>query len=55
MYIPYQMLIAMENDRLRSLESHCLRQQAARAARTTRRGRGPRRAIIRTFRPRHAL
>jgi hypothetical protein len=55
MYIPHQLLIAIENDRLRSLESHYLRQQAASAARTTRRDRGPRRAIIRVFRPRHAL
>jgi hypothetical protein len=53
MYIPYQMLIAIENDRVRSLEGHRLRQEAARG-RTTRRGRGPRRAIIRAFRPRPA-
>ena len=54
MYISYQYLIAIENDRLRSLETHCLRQQAARAARVTRRDRGPGRAIIRAFRPRPA-
>ena len=57
MYISYQYLIAIENDRLRSLETHYLRQQAARAARAaraTRRDRGPRRAIIRAFRPRPA-
>ncbi|HMD92018.1 MAG TPA: hypothetical protein VKG80_05185 [Trebonia sp.] len=53
MYISYQFLIAIENDRLRSLESHRLRQEAARG-RTTRRDRGPRRAIIRAFRPRPA-
>jgi hypothetical protein len=53
MYISYQFLIAIENDRLRSLESHRLRQEAARG-RTTRRGRGPRRAIVRAFRPRPA-
>jgi hypothetical protein len=52
MYIPSQLLIAIENDRLRSLESHRLRQQAAREARATRRG--PRRAIIRAFRLRPA-
>jgi hypothetical protein len=55
MYISYQYLIAIENDRLRSLETRYLRQQSARAARTTQRDRGPRRAIIRAFRPRHAL
>ena len=53
MYIPYQFLIAIENDRLRSLETHSLRQQAARG-RATRRDRGPRRAIIRAFRARPA-
>ena len=53
MYISYQYLIAIENDRLRSLESHRLRQGAARG-RITRRGRGPRRAIVRAFRPRPA-
>ena len=53
MYISYQFLIAIENDRLRSLETHRLR-QAARAGRTTRRGRGPRRAIVRAFRARPA-
>jgi hypothetical protein len=57
MYISYQYLIAIENDRLRSLETRCLRQQAGRAARVTRatrRDRGPGRAIIRAFRPRPA-
>ena len=54
MYISSQLLIAIENDRLRYLESHRLRQEAARG-RTTRRGRGPRRAIVRVLRPRHAL
>ena len=53
MYIPYQFLIAIENDRLRSLETHRLRQEPARG-RITRRGRGPRRAIVRAFRARPA-
>ena len=53
MYIPSQFLIAMENDRLRSLEPRGLRQGAARG-RVTRRGRSPRRAIIRAFRARPA-
>ena len=54
MYIPSQLLIAIENERLRSLEGHYLRQQAARDARTTRHGRSPRRAIARAFRARPA-
>ena len=41
MYIPSQFMIAMENDRLRSLEPR-------------RRDRRPRRAIIRAFRARPA-
>ena len=53
MYIPSQFLIAMENDRLRSLEVRWLRQQAARG-RAIQRDRGPRRAIIRAFRARPA-
>jgi hypothetical protein len=53
MYISYQLLTAIENDRLRSLEGHRLRREVARG-RTARRGRGPRRAVIRVFRPRPA-
>ena len=53
MYIPSQFLIAMENDRLRSLEPRGLRQDAARG-RATRRDRSPRRAVIRAFRARPA-
>ena len=53
MYISYQFLIAMENDRLRSLEPRGLRQETARG-RVTRRDRNPRGAIIRAFRARPA-
>jgi hypothetical protein len=53
MYISYQILTALENDRLRSLENHGLRQEPARG-RITRRGPSPRRAIIRPFRARPA-
>jgi len=53
MYISYQFLIAMENDRLGSPEPRRLRQDAARG-RVTRRDRSPRRAITRAFRARPA-
>ena len=53
MYISYQFLIALENDRLQALEPRRLRQEPARG-RITRRDRSPRRAIIRAFRARPA-
>ncbi len=53
MCIPYQMLIAIENDRLRSLERHHLRQEAARGKAARRRG-TQRRTIARVFRRRAA-
>jgi len=39
MYIPYQFLIAMENDRLRTLERQQLRRMACREAAVSRRTR----------------
>jgi len=53
MYMPYQMLIAIENDRLRSLQRHHLRQEVAREGAARRRG-GRQRTITRVLWPRAA-